>query len=417
MITEQSTQADELRPGARPAAAHDAELAISVQNVSKMYRIYERPQDRLKQMLWRGRRMYGREFWALRNASFEIHKGETLAIIGRNGSGKSTLLQIIAGTMAPTEGQVQVNGRVAALLELGSGFNPEFTGRENVFLNGAILGMSQAEMERRFDDIAAFADIGHFIDQPVKFYSSGMVVRLAFAVQASVSPEILIVDEALAVGDMAFQRKCYRRIESLRENLGTTILMVTHDMNAVVRFCSRAILLENGRMVVDDVSSRVCDIYQKKLFGEDIENIEVREYGDRSAEISDIWFENMSGEQITSIRSSEDFCYCYKVAFARPIDQPIFGMRMTNVQGTVISATNSYYLGIETKNYLAGEEVVVRWHLRAPISPGSFFFSCGCSYLDADRFLCRRVDAAKLTVIGALRDMGLIDPVVRITFE
>lgn len=221
---------------------------IAVRNVSKIYRIYDRPEDRLKQMLTRGRREYGREFWALRDVSFSVQRGETVGIIGRNGSGKSTLLQIITGTLAPTAGEVQVQGRVAALLELGSGFNPEFTGRENVFLNGAILGFTREQIAQRFDEIAAFADIGEFIEQPVKLYSSGMLVRLAFAVQACVEPDILIVDEALSVGDIFFQQKCYRRIEELREQ-GTSILFVSHNMGDVRQFCRRAIFLQHGEIV------------------------------------------------------------------------------------------------------------------------------------------------------------------------
>lgn len=226
----------------------DNTVVINIQHLSKMYRIYDRPQDRLKQMLARGRRQYGREFYALRDVSFEVHKGETVGIIGRNGSGKSTLLQIISGTLAPTSGQVDVQGRVAALLELGSGFNPEFTGRENVFLNGAILGFSHEQIEQRFDEIAAFADIGAFIEQPVKLYSSGMLVRLAFAVQACVEPDILIVDEALAVGDVFFQQKCYRRIEELRTQ-GTTVLLVSHNLSDIRQLCERALFLNNGQIV------------------------------------------------------------------------------------------------------------------------------------------------------------------------
>jgi len=229
-------------------AASDDRVAISVRNVGKMYRIYDRPEDRLKQMLWRGRRMYGREFWALRDVSFDVKRGETVGIIGRNGSGKSTLLQMIAGTLAPTEGEVHINGRVAALLELGSGFNLEFTGRENVFMNGAILGFSHGEMEARFDEIAAFADIGDFIEQPVKLYSSGMMLRLAFAVQACIEPDVLIVDEALTVGDLFFQQKCYRRLEALRSN-GTSVLLVTHGMGDIRQFCQQAILLSHGQSI------------------------------------------------------------------------------------------------------------------------------------------------------------------------
>jgi ABC-type polysaccharide/polyol phosphate transport system ATPase subunit len=213
-----------------------------------MYRIYERPQDRLKQMLlWRFGRTYGREFWALRDVSFDVERGETVGIIGRNGSGKSTLLQLIAGTLAPTTGDVQVQGRIAALLELGSGFNPEFTGRENVFMNGAILGLTQDEIEHLYETIVAFADIGDFIDQPIKVYSSGMVVRLAFAVQAHIQPDILIVDEALSVGDAYFQHKCMRHIKRLVDD-GTTLLFVSHSSETVKRLCRRGIWLDSGEM-------------------------------------------------------------------------------------------------------------------------------------------------------------------------
>ncbi len=224
-----------------------SDVAIRVSGLGKCYQIYGRPQDRLKQSLWLGRRRYYREFWALRDASFEVHRGEAIGIIGRNGSGKSTLLQIVAGTVAPTTGDVEVNGRVAALLELGSGFNPEFSGRENVFLNGAILGMRPEEVASSFDEIAAFADIGDFIEQPVKIYSSGMLVRLAFAVQAFLKPDVLIVDEALAVGDLAFQHKCMRRIRQLLDG-GTTLLFVSHGLDMVKRFCDRGLWLDEGQL-------------------------------------------------------------------------------------------------------------------------------------------------------------------------
>ena len=259
-----SVSAIEDIPAAPPAPEPDSraapELAVEVDGVGKMYRIYNRPQDRLKQMLWRGRRSYGREFWALRDVSFAIGRGETVGIVGRNGSGKSTLLQIIAGTLAPSVGDVRVAGRVAALLELGSGFNPEFTGRENVFMNGAILGLSREEMERRFDDIAAFADIGDFMDQPVKMYSSGMVVRVAFAVQAFVPKDILIVDEALAVGDMFFQAKCMALMRRMLDD-GVTVLFVSHDTGAVKSLCRRALLLDRGRLITDDSAQTVAEQY------------------------------------------------------------------------------------------------------------------------------------------------------------
>lgn len=229
----------------QPSHAEVANSVISVENASKMYYIYERPQDRLLQMLWHGRREYGQQFWALRDTSFQVQRGETIGIIGRNGSGKSTLLQIIAGTLAPTTGQVRVNGRVAALLELGSGFNPEFTGRENIFLNGSILGITREEMNSRIDDIVSFADIGNFIDQPVRTYSSGMMLRLAFAVQIHVDADVLIIDEALGVGDVFFQAKCSRHLQKFRDD-GGTLLFVSHDMYAVERLCSKGLLLDKG---------------------------------------------------------------------------------------------------------------------------------------------------------------------------
>ncbi|HMS83253.1 MAG TPA: ABC transporter ATP-binding protein [Nitrospira sp.] len=232
------------------------DMAIRVQNLSKCYQLYDRPEDRLKHAIYpRLQRLmgmepktYAREFWALRDVSFEVKKGETVGIIGRNGSGKSTLLQLICGILAPTYGTVETNGRVAALLELGAGFNPEFTGRENVYMNGALLGLSRQELNARFDAIAAFADIGEFIEQPVKMYSSGMYVRLAFAAAVSTFPDILIVDEALAVGDIAFQAKCMGRIRRLME-VGTTVIFVSHDVSAVKALCNRCLYLEAGRSI------------------------------------------------------------------------------------------------------------------------------------------------------------------------
>lgn len=237
-----------------------SDLAISVKNVSKVYDIYERPVDRLKQMFWPGSRAFHDEFWALRDINFEVKKGETVGIVGRNGSGKSTLLQTICGTITPTTGTVERHGRLSALLELGSGFNMEFSGRENVFLNGAIIGMGRSEMEGKFDKIAAFADIGRFIDSPVKHYSSGMFARLAFSVAIHVDPEILIVDEILAVGDFAFQRKCLNKFYEIREN-GCSILFVSHDQYQVKSVCQRAVYLEQGRQKMFGVAGQVIDEY------------------------------------------------------------------------------------------------------------------------------------------------------------
>jgi lipopolysaccharide transport system ATP-binding protein len=232
-------------PDSRAAVSSaDADVAIRVESLSKCYQIYDKPQHRLWQGLFRGRKQFYRDFWALKDVSFEVRKGETVGIIGRNGSGKSTLLQMICGTLTPTSGSIDVRGRVGALLELGAGFNPEFTGRENVYMNGAVLGLSNAEIDARFDDIVAFADIGQFIEQPLKTYSSGMYVRLAFGVMANISAEVLVIDEALAVGDAVFTQKCMRFLRGFRKN--GTILFVSHDTASVVNLCDRAIWIERG---------------------------------------------------------------------------------------------------------------------------------------------------------------------------
>ncbi len=244
-----------------------SEISISVTGVSKRYEMYSQPHDRLLQFLSRGRHQYFKEFWALRDISFSIQKGEIVGILGRNGSGKSTLLQIIAGTLAPTSGEVHTSGVIAALLELGSGFNPEFTGRENIFLNGSILGFTRNEMQCRFAEIAAFADIGDHLDQPIKTYSSGMAVRLAFAVQACVDPQVLIVDEALSVGDEKFQRKCFDYIERLREG-GCSILLVTHSTATVEKFCQRGILLHKGEVHGIGPAKKIVDQYHALLYSD-----------------------------------------------------------------------------------------------------------------------------------------------------
>ena len=234
--------------------------AIRVESLSKCYHLYERPVDRLKQLLWRHHRRYYREFWALREASFEVARGEVLGVVGRNGAGKSTLLQLLCGTLAPTNGSVSVEGRVAALLELGAGFNPEFSGRENVYLSASILGLTKAETEARFDEIVDFSGVRDFIDQPVKVYSSGMYVRLAFAVATSVDPDILVVDEALSVGDGEFARKSFDRIMALKD-AGKTILFCSHALYHIEAICTRALWLKDGRVEMIDKPARVISAY------------------------------------------------------------------------------------------------------------------------------------------------------------
>lgn len=242
-----------------------SEIAISVKNLSKTYRIFRHPADRIKQALTLGRVHFHRNFIAIHKVSFDIHKGEAVGIIGGNGSGKSTLLQLICGILKPTSGVVRVDGRISALLELGSGFNPEFTGRENIYFQGAVAGISRDAMDARLEEIVSFADIGEFLDRPVRTYSSGMYLRLAFAVAVTVEPDILVVDEALAVGDMAFQRKCFERIRQLLSTRQRTVIFVSHDLRQVERFCSRVIFLKSGEIVADGLALNVCQKYYDQM--------------------------------------------------------------------------------------------------------------------------------------------------------
>jgi len=243
------------------------DIAVRASTVGKCYQIYDQPLDRLKQSLWRGRKQFYREFWALKDASLEIKKGETVGIIGSNGSGKSTLLQLICGILNPTKGEISVNGRVAALLELGAGFNPEFTGRENVYMNAAIMGLSRAEIDARYHDITNFANIGNFINLPVKTYSSGMYLRLAFSVAVNVSPEILLVDEALSVGDARFQQKCMAKIKEFCR--AGTVVFVSHDMAAVTELCNRVVWIESGQVRLDGKPKYVTEEYFQFIYGDE----------------------------------------------------------------------------------------------------------------------------------------------------
>lgn len=247
------------------------DIAIRIENLSKVYKIFDRPIDRMKEALHPFHKRYSRDFYALKNISFTLKKGETLGIIGKNGAGKSTLLKIITGVLTPSSGHIEVNGRIASLLELGAGFNPEMTGIENIYMNGTLMGYSKEEMDERINNIVSFADIGDFINQPVKMYSSGMFARLAFAVNAFVEPDILIVDEALSVGDNAFQIKCMKRMKELMEG-GTTILFVSHDINAVRRFCTKAVWVNDGNIKVMGEVNWVVDKYVEFL---KIKNIKI----------------------------------------------------------------------------------------------------------------------------------------------
>ena len=298
------------------------ELAISLKNISKSYKRYARPVDRLKEILL-SEKSRADTFWALRDINLVIPQGQTIGIVGQNGSGKSTLLQIIAGTLTPTVGEVQVNGRVGALLELGSGFNPEFTGRQNVFFYGRLLGLSQKEIAQRFDEIASFAEIGDFIDQPVKTYSSGMFVRLAFSVVTQVSADILIIDEALSVGDMYFQKKCIERMKSLKQQ--TSILYVSHSIASVRNFCDRAIWIKNGQVEKDGECSFVCEAYEDSIVQRQAEIDAIKQQSENNivqqkiaGQAQEVVIKNVKTDK-SSYLSGEDITISLDLEFIKPI--------------------------------------------------------------------------------------------------
>lgn len=320
------------------------EIAISLQNISKCFKRYNHPVDRLKELLL-PQKSYAQEFWALRDINLEIPKGQTVGIVGQNGSGKSTLLQIIAGTLTPTSGEVQVRGRVGALLELGSGFNPDFTGRQNIFFYGRLLGLNQEEIEERFDEIAGFAEIGDFIDQPVKTYSSGMFVRLAFSVVTQVNADILIIDEALSVGDMYFQKKCIEKMKDLKKH--TSILYVSHSIASVRNFCDRAIWIKNGQMEKDGECSFVCEAYEDSIIQRQTEvNASHQEH---ESEIIQRKIENKEQEVIiknvqtdkSSYLSGEDIVITLNLEFIKPIKYYGIGILVQNNSGELITLFNT----------------------------------------------------------------------------
>jgi len=370
-------------------------VALRVERVSKQYRIYDRPGDRLKESLTRGRWKWHHEFWALRDVSFEVEAGTTTGIVGQNGSGKSTLLQIVTGTLEPTHGNVWYDGRIAALLELGAGFNLEFTGIENVFMSAALMGFSRAETESLLPEIERFAEIGEFIHQPVKTYSSGMYVRLAFATAVATEPQILIIDEALSVGDALFQHRCLRRIKQMQEN-GATILFVSHDPSAVKALCSRAILLNGGRIDTDGKPSEVLNRYQGIIMEREQayeaeqpdQNVELGSaddvaeerqsqatqraplrysyrHGDRSAEILSAAVLNSANQPADLIDSGESLLARLRVRFHRDIDDPLFGFLIRNRHGINAYGANTEQKGLKFGKVNAGEIVEV-----------SFAFDC-----------------------------------------
>jgi lipopolysaccharide transport system ATP-binding protein len=416
-------------------ASDGKKLAIRVDGISKCYRIYEHPRDRLKEAMSgrmhaltqafsgpSARKTYHREFWALRDISFSIGRGETVGIMGRNGAGKSTLLQILAGTMSPTTGTVETHGRVAALLELGSGFNPEFTGRENVYFNASVMGLSKAQIDQTFDEIAAFADIGEFIQQPVKTYSTGMMMRLAFAVQTAINPSVLIVDEALSVGDARFQKKCFDKFRAFRE-AGKTILLVTHSADAITSICDRAILLDGGKVVADEDPLYVTKFYHRLLFGASDElpsqaepgveqrherlvkeandsqsftpairdNINVTgdtsmsptagyhssslRYGDRKAEILGLVILDEKREPAVTLESGKRYHFQIRIIVHENLSDIVAAFLVRDLRGVDLYGTDTLLQDITIPPQQPGEKFAVEMSLRMSLAPGRYFLT------------------------------------------
>ena len=355
-----------------------SDIAISVKNLTKTYRIFGHPGDRIKQFLSMGLSQRHSKFTAINQVSFDIRKGETIGIIGSNGSGKSTLLQLICGILKPSSGTVDVNGRVSALLELGAGFNPEFTGRENIFFQGAVMSLTKEVMAARFDEIAAFADIGDFIDQPVRTYSSGMFVRLAFATAIHVDADILVVDEALAVGDMAFQKKCFERLGQLMADKQHIVLLVSHDLRQVERFCTRSILLQEGRIGADGPAYEVCQKYYETVNQDEARHVvatnwsRARIESSGEAELLSIDLVDANELAIHEIRTGAPLRAHIRFELLTPLEKPelIVGTQAANMQ--FLSSSTTAELGIPMQ--LDAGEHLVKYSLdQFPLSPGRYY--------------------------------------------
>lgn len=412
-----------------------AEVAISIHRLTKTYRLFGHPGDRIKQFLSFGFRRFHREFTALNDVSLEIRKGETIGLIGRNGSGKSTLLQLICGILKPTSGTVRVSGRVSALLELGAGFNPEFTGRENVYFQGALMGLTKEQMDESIDEIATFADIGEFIDQPVRTYSSGMFVRLAFATAISVDPDILIVDEALAVGDARFQAKCFSRLRAMRDG-GATILLVTHSTEQILLHCDRVGILERGTLIhglaaprhmvnryvallsqnhVMPARTLIGDVPDDELFkSRHGYNPGESRSGDGRAKIYDF---RMTETVVRERRLILEL----DVAFIENVKAPLYGLFIRTADGVTLFATNSNDQVAQTDPAIPqqqGDLVTVRFELQPNLCAGDYFFSIAVSDISrgGKETIDRRHDAIQWTIVQPTSLAGMVDmkPIIRV---
>ncbi|SFV63061.1 Teichoic acid export ATP-binding protein TagH [hydrothermal vent metagenome] len=410
------------------------ELAIKVKNLQKIYQLYDNPKDRLKEALNPFKKSYHRDFYAMNDVSFEIKKGETVGIIGKNGAGKSTLLKMITGVLTPSSGELHTQGSIASLLELGAGFNPEMSGMENIYLNGTLMGFSHADMESKIDAILDFADIGEFIHQPVKMYSSGMFARLAFSVSINVEPDILIVDEALSVGDMAFQMKCFKKFQDFQRQ-GRTILFVTHALDSVLRYCTRGIVIDAGKMVFDDEPKLAVDAFKKVLSNDFYETTEAHEietiasndktllkasfdthkeldsYGNGKATIIDYGILNHKGKPSDMIDYNSKFSIIIKAKFSETIIEPIFAFTLKDNKGLEITGTNTNMKYITTSSYEKDQIVTVSFTQKANLQLGSYALSLGCVNLNEKgvEVYSRIYDAILFTVIGSAQMVGFFD--------
>lgn len=410
----------------------EKDVAIEVKNLTKVYRLYDRNRDRLKEALHIGKNINVHDHYALNDVNFNIKRGETVGIIGTNGSGKSTILKIITGVLNPTEGSVTIDGRVSALLELGAGFNMEFTGIENIYLNGTMIGFSEAEIDAKLQDILEFADIGDFVYQKVKTYSSGMFVRLAFAVAINIDPEILIVDEALSVGDVFFQNKCYRKFEEFKKQ-GKTILFVSHDLSSISKYCDRVVLLEKGHKIGEGEPKEIIDMYKKVLVGQldkasdtkksqsisdkkkwkDQMNLNPKfdEYGTGLAEFEDYCAYDKEGNITNTIIKGEEFTVKLKIRFFESIQDPIFAVSFKNMQGTEITGTNTMFEKMTIETPKPGDVLVATFTQDMSLQGGEYLISLGCvGYKNGEFTVYHRLyDVFNLTVISSKNTTGFYD--------
>lgn len=421
------------------------QIAIAVENVCKIYKLYDKPMDRLKEALGLTRNVKHREHFALNNVNFQVKQGECVGIIGTNGSGKSTILKIITGVLNPTSGAVTVNGRISALLELGAGFNQEYSGMENIYLNGTMNGFSNAEIDAKLQDILDFADIGDYVHQPVKTYSSGMFVRLAFSVAINIEPEILIVDDALSVGDVFFQAKCYHKFEEFKK-MGKTIMIVSHDLSSIAKYCDRVILLNQGVKLGEGSPKEMIDDFKRVLVGQyelpeqkseqsllndaevqeavhtkaavqkraregNAENTKTLEYGTREAEIEEIYIVDDRGVRTNAILKGMEFGIYMKVRFHQDLPAPIFAFSIKTAKGTEITGTNTMFEKAFLESVSAGSEKLVSFTQKMSLQGGEYLISFGVTGYNGNEFQVyhRLYDALDITVISDKNTVGYYD--------